>query len=125
LDSPGRLLDPDDELGRLRRSGPRIERPEAWIAISRSEVGRAVHAPLERYVRGLADDELLAAPGERYAYSNIAFDVLGDAIAKVSGQPFEAYVKAQLLAPLGMDDSTFLRDEVGPDLAVTPHFGAP
>ncbi len=80
---------------------------------------------LERYVQGLANEELLAAPGEKYAYSNIAFEVLGDVIAKVSGQTFEAYVKVHLLDPLEMHDSTFLRREVAPDLAVTPHFGAP
>jgi CubicO group peptidase (beta-lactamase class C family) len=82
-------------------------------------------AALERYVRSLADEALIAAPGEKYAYSNIAFDVLGDVIAKVSGQTFEAYVKTHLLDPLEMHDSTFLRRDVSPDLAVTPHFGAP
>jgi CubicO group peptidase (beta-lactamase class C family) len=80
---------------------------------------------LERYVRSLADEELIAAPGEKYAYSNVAFEVLGDVIAKVSGQTFEAYVKAHLLDPLEMHDSTFLRHEVRRDLAATPHFGAP
>lgn len=89
------------------------------------------HAPeddeeaLERYVRSLADEALIAAPGAKYAYSNIAFEVLGDVIAKVSGQPFETYVKAHVLEPLEMHTSTFLRHEVSPDLAVTPHFGAP
>jgi CubicO group peptidase (beta-lactamase class C family) len=82
-------------------------------------------AALERYVRSLADEELIAAPGEKYAYSNIAFEVLGDVIAKVSGQPFEVYVKARILDPLEMHDSTFLRHEVSLDLAATPHFGAP
>jgi CubicO group peptidase (beta-lactamase class C family) len=80
---------------------------------------------LERYVRSLAGEELIAAPGEKYAYSNIAFEVLGDVIAKVSGQTFEAYVKGQILNPLEMRDSTFLRREVSPDLAATPHFGVP
>jgi CubicO group peptidase (beta-lactamase class C family) len=80
---------------------------------------------LERYVRSLADEELLAAPGEQYAYSNIAFEVLGDVIAKVSGQTFEAYVKAHILEPLEMHTSTFLRREVSADLAATPHVGAP
>ncbi|MDQ4075099.1 MAG: serine hydrolase [Chloroflexota bacterium] len=80
---------------------------------------------LERYVRSLANEELIAAPGEKYAYSNVAFEVLGDVIAKVSGQSFEAYVKAHILDPLEMHDSTFLRREVSPDLAVTPHFGVP
>jgi CubicO group peptidase (beta-lactamase class C family) len=80
---------------------------------------------LERYVRSLADEELIAAPGEKYAHSNIAFEVLGDVIAKASGQTFEAYVKMHILDPLEMHNSTFLRREVSPDLAATPHFGAP
>jgi len=80
---------------------------------------------LERYVRSLADEAMIAAPGARYVYSNPAFDVLGDIIAKVSGQSFEAYVKSHVFDPLGMTDSTFLRREVSLDLATTPHFGAP
>jgi CubicO group peptidase (beta-lactamase class C family) len=80
---------------------------------------------LERYVCSLANEELIAEPGEKYAYSNVAFEVLGDVIAKVSDQTFEAYVKAHLLGPLEMYDSTFLRHEVRRDLATTPHFGAP
>ena len=80
---------------------------------------------LERYVRSLASEDLIAAPGEKFAYSNMAFEVLGDAIAKVSGQTFEAYVKEHILDPLEMHDSTFLYREVSPDLAATPHFGAP
>ena len=81
-------------------------------------------AALERYVRSLTDEALIAAPGEKFAYSNIAFEVLGDVIAKVSGQTFENHVKAHLLDPLAMHDSAFLRREVSPDLTVTPHFGA-
>lgn len=80
---------------------------------------------LERYVRGLTGEKLLTAPGEEYAYSNAGFEVLGDLIAKVSGQPFEDYVKRHILDPLAMRDSTFLRREVSPDLAATPHFAAP
>lgn len=80
---------------------------------------------LERYVRTLADDAMIAAPGERYSYSNPAFEVLGDVIAKVSGQSFEEYVKQHIFEPLGMKDSTFLRREVPTALATTPHFGVP
>jgi CubicO group peptidase (beta-lactamase class C family) len=80
---------------------------------------------LERYVRSLAGETLIAAPGEKHAYSNAAFEVLGDIIAKVSGQTFEDYVKTHILEPLAMHDSTFLRSEVAPDLATTPHFGMP
>jgi CubicO group peptidase (beta-lactamase class C family) len=64
---------------------------------------------LYRYVRSLAQEELIAAPGEKYAYSNAAFEILGDVIAKVSGQSFESYLKAYLLDPLEMHHSTYFR----------------
>ena len=75
---------------------------------------------LERYVRSLAGEEMVAAPGQRFSYSNVAYEVLGDVIAKVSGQSFEAYVQEHILDRLGMKDSTFLRRDVSPDLATTP-----
>ena len=79
---------------------------------------------LERYVRGLGDARLLFAPGEKYAYSNIAFEVLGDLIAKVSGQSFADYVKENILNPLEMAESTFLKQEASPELLTTPHLSA-
>jgi CubicO group peptidase (beta-lactamase class C family) len=76
---------------------------------------------LERYVRSLSDRELIAAPGERFSYSNMAYEVLGHLIAKVSGETFEGYVKAHILAPLGMKDSTVFRPEANPQLTTSPH----
>ena len=76
---------------------------------------------LERYVRGLGNEQLIAAPGERFRYSNMAYEVLGHLVAKVSGETFEAYVKAHILAPLGMKDSTIFRPEADPALTTTPH----
>lgn len=46
-------------------------------------------------------------PGTRYAYSNMGYGVLGMVIERVTGQPYERYLDAQLLQPLGMADSTF------------------
>jgi CubicO group peptidase (beta-lactamase class C family) len=46
-------------------------------------------------------------PGSRYAYSNMGYGLLGMVIEKVTGQPYERYLDAQLLQPLGMADSTF------------------
>lgn len=63
---------------------------------------------LERYVRGLSDRTLLFAPGEKFRYSNMAFEILGDVIAKVSGQSFDDYVQDRILTPLRMTDSTLL-----------------
>jgi CubicO group peptidase (beta-lactamase class C family) len=80
---------------------------------------------LERYVRSLGYASLLFAPGESFAYSNIAYEVLGDLIAKLSGQSFEAYMRMHLLHPLGMSTSTFFKHEVPPELAMTPHVSVP
>ncbi len=76
---------------------------------------------LERFVRGLADRELLFEPGAKFAYSNMAFEVLGDLIAKVSGQSFADYVKENILLPLGMNDSSILIRDVDPALLANGH----
>ena len=66
---------------------------------------------LERYVRSLSSKKLISEPGEKFAYSNMAFECLGDVIAKVSGMPFDDYVKRHILNPAGMADSSFLKPE--------------
>jgi len=76
---------------------------------------------LERYVRSLTDQELLFEPGEEFTYSNMAFEVLGDLIAKVSGQSFADYVNEHILLPLGMNDSSILIREVDPALLANGH----
>lgn len=76
---------------------------------------------LERYVRNLSGLSLISAPGEKFQYSNIAFEVLGDVIAKVSGESFESYVQRNILKPLGMKHSTLLIREVNQKLLVAPH----
>ena len=76
---------------------------------------------LERYVRGLADSTLIAAPGERWAYSNIGFEILADLISKVSGQSFEDYIQARILTPLGMRKSTLLMTDIDSTLMAYGH----
>lgn len=67
---------------------------------------------LERYVRSLGNRTLMFEPGEKFRYSNIAYEVLGDLIAKTSGVSFEDYVKEHILKPLKMNDSNLLIKEV-------------
>ena len=76
---------------------------------------------VERYVRSLVDTELLFAPGEGFEWSDIGFHIVGDVVAKVTGQPYETYMQENLLTPLGMAHSTFLLDEVDPALLASPH----
>ena len=40
-------------------------------------------------------------PGDRSAYSNIGYLVLGELVAEVSGTPYERYVVERVLEPLG------------------------
>jgi CubicO group peptidase (beta-lactamase class C family) len=76
---------------------------------------------LERFVRSIADQRLVFAPGEKFAYSNTAYEILGDVIAKVSGESFEDYVQHNILTPVGMKDSTLLVREANPQLLTSPH----
>jgi CubicO group peptidase (beta-lactamase class C family) len=66
---------------------------------------------LTRYTLSLKDRKLIFDPGESWAYSNMAFEVLGNLIEKVSGMAFEAYIKQYILNPLKMNQSNFLIDE--------------
>ncbi len=79
----------------------------------------------ERYVRGLRRRKMVGAPGERFAYSNIGYNLLGDLIAKVSCQTFEDYMKTHILLPSGMPDSTFFFPEVPQARIAVPHLRAP
>ena len=49
----------------------------------------------------------LFAPNQKSTYSNVNFELLGLAIANVTGIPFEDYVKKAIFEPLGMSSSTF------------------
>lgn len=75
----------------------------------------------ERYVRSQEAFNLDFAPGEKYSYSNPAFDILCDVIAKVSGVTFEAYMKKNIFEPIGMKNTTFFKPEVPENLATQPH----
>jgi uncharacterized protein YbbC (DUF1343 family)/CubicO group peptidase (beta-lactamase class C family) len=75
----------------------------------------------------LAGEEVLSTPpGRRFVYSDIGFFLLADIVAKVSGQPFDQFVKSRLFEPLGMKDTTFLpaaslRGRIAPTEVCTPY----
>ena len=76
---------------------------------------------LEQYIKSWSDASLVFPPGTDWKYSTVGIDVLGDIIAKASGQTFEEYMDENVLGPLGMTASTFNLDEVNPENLVTPH----
>jgi CubicO group peptidase (beta-lactamase class C family) len=57
---------------------------------------------LEKLVRSLEHVSLLAAPGERYEYSNFNYIVLGHIIERVTGLAYETYMQQHVFVPLGM-----------------------
>jgi N-acyl-D-amino-acid deacylase len=65
-------------------------------------VGLADPAEATTIVRFMLGEPLDFDPGTRQAYSNFGFNVLGRVIEQVSGQPYEAYVRAHVLAPAGI-----------------------
>ncbi len=76
---------------------------------------------LERYVRSVSDQALLGDPGSEFRYSNMAFEVLGDLVAKVSGLSFEDYVDVHILKPLNMVSSTLLLEKADQRLLAAGH----
>ncbi len=80
---------------------------------------------LERQVDGLADVAPAYAPGERWEYSNTNYQILGRLIEVVSGQDYQTYVAANILAPVGMQDSFVADGEIQESMATghRPWFG--
>lgn len=80
---------------------------------------------LGRYIQLIAGRKMVASPGERFAYSNIAYDVLGYLIARTSGKTFEDYMRDHVLHPAGMLESTFFFPDVPRKRLAVPHLRAP
>jgi CubicO group peptidase (beta-lactamase class C family) len=69
-----------------------------------------------------ADEWALAKPGERHAYLNEGYILLGSIVEEASGLDYVSYVTENILKPLGMNRSTFLEEDVKRDKDVaTPY----
>jgi CubicO group peptidase (beta-lactamase class C family) len=51
-------------------------------------------------------------PGTEYEYSNYGFAILGQIVERVSKQPYDTYMAVNILAPLGLKDTTFHLEQV-------------
>ena len=60
----------------------------------------------------------------RYAYDNVLYAAAGEIVPAVTGMSWEAFVRARLLAPLGMTDTRTGIGDLGPgDSLATPYAG--
>ncbi len=55
----------------------------------------------------LPSAQLKAPPGTQAAYSNLAFDLLGDALSRATGVAYPTLLQREITRPLGMKDTTF------------------
>ncbi|MFE3452776.1 serine hydrolase domain-containing protein [Nonomuraea sp. NPDC059194] len=88
--------------------------------------GSAVPEP-DEWMRRLGTLPLMYQPGEHWQY-HISHDVLGVLVARVTGQPFETFLRDRILDPLGMKDTGFhvpagKIDRLPPSYAPDPQTG--
>lgn len=72
---------------------------------------------LERGVDQLAEISPAYAPGQKWEYSNANYEILGRLIEVVSGQDFATYLEANILEPIGMDNSFVSDGEIHESIA--------
>ena len=70
------------------------------------QIAQAAHSPspatAEQIIRHMLSMPLAFDPGARHAYSNFGYCVLGRVIEKVTGEPYEKFVREKILAPAGI-----------------------
>ncbi len=105
-----------DLLTHMSGLRPDVDVSDAWVGYDQA-------------IRLAAEEVLTAPPGRRFVYSDINYFLLADVVARVSGQPFDAFVRDRLFRPLGMRDTMFkpptsLARRIAPTQSCTP-FGWP
>ena len=68
---------------------------------------RSERPTYERSLAFVRASDLLTAPGSAYAYNSVAFILLAEAMARLSGSSFAEALALRLLEPLVMSDTTF------------------
>lgn len=70
--------------------------------------GKPVPTPTEYYRNGLRP---AIPPGTKWAYSNHAFNTLGQLVEDISQEPFVEYMRRHVFEPLGMENTGYVLGE--------------
>ncbi|HEX8394504.1 MAG TPA: serine hydrolase domain-containing protein [Longimicrobium sp.] len=70
-------------------------------AIAAAAVNAPAPASAETIIRYMKGMPLDFTPGEKHVYSNFGYAILGRVIERVSGMPYEEYVRTRVLQPVG------------------------
>jgi N-acyl-D-amino-acid deacylase len=81
------------------RSGDDVFLPNAAEAAHRQ--GGPLPPDCPTILRDTLERKLDFAPGTRFAYSNVGYCILGRIVERVTGSPYEAYVRERVLTPAG------------------------
>lgn len=110
-------LDLDDRIGvhlpEARHGDPTIRRLLSHLSgLQREPVGEvweSLAAPTREELLGnLNDAELVLPPNRRWHYSNLAYAVLGELVARLSGGTWEEALRERILDPLGLTRTTLV-----------------
>ncbi len=83
------------------------QRSNVDAAYREKQIGAVEKAgTLDTMIADLAKIPLEFAPGEAWNYS-VSTDVIGYLVGKISGMPFEQFLKERIFNPLGMTDTDF------------------
>jgi len=72
----------------------------------------ASSASFEDHVKSVYGSWLVYGAGTGFSYGSVSSDLAGYVLQRVSGKPFEQYVKEKVFVPLGMSNSTLDRKEI-------------
>ena len=72
-----------------------------WLPLWRKDM------PISELIAIFKDKPMDFAPGEKWAYNNSAYVLLGAVIEKASGQSYSDFVEKNIFAPLGMKHSFY------------------
>src|SRR5918992_2612192 len=67
--------------------------------------------PVEEQLKSLKDVEMMIPAMSMFSYSNLGYNIMGLALARVAKQPYTQYVDQHILKPLGMNQSGFALTE--------------
>ena len=62
---------------------------------------------LDKLIQEYAGGKLDFEPGTRWSYSNTGYIILGRVVEKVSGKPFDQFLRERILKPVGMTHTSF------------------
>jgi CubicO group peptidase (beta-lactamase class C family) len=108
-------LDLDDRLAQhldgVANGTPTIRRMLSHLSGLQREAGEMFvtgKSPTEeQLVESMEQIEFVSRPAEQHHYSNLAFALLGQVVARISGEAYTAYVDAKIIGPLGLGRTTW------------------